>query len=69
MSKLFVVPSPKELRAKKYATTIYLSHAQRVAISELILRRMTRRRKKPTMKAILVEGLELLFRKEKIKLD
>ena len=69
MDRPFVVPTKQQLKVARYSTTIYLNHAQRVAIEELRLRRMEEGKKKPTMREILVEGLMLLLKKEKIKLD
>jgi hypothetical protein len=69
MGRLFLVPTKKELKAARYATTVYLGHAYRVAIHELQIKRMEAGRKKPSLKQIIVEALNLLFKKEKIKLD
>ncbi len=65
--KLFIVPTQAALKQSKFVTTVFLTHAQRVAIEELKLKRMLHRKKKTFLKDILIEGLELLLRKEKIK--
>ena len=54
---------------KRHAITIHLSHAQRIAIEELKLIRMAKTKKKPTLRELLTEGLCLLLKKEKIKLE
>ena len=68
MRKLFVVPSPESRRIRNFSTGVVLSTDHRVAIEKLKLKRMQQGKKKPAMKDILIEGLELLLRKEKIKL-
>jgi hypothetical protein len=64
---LFVVPFPQVLQASKFTTTVVLTLDQRVSIGILQAKRMRRGKKKPTIKAIMIEGLEMVMRKEKIK--
>jgi hypothetical protein len=66
MTRLFVVPT-KQTFQKRRATTVQLTLAQRILLSELQLKRMTAGKRKPTITQMVSEGLALLFRREKIK--
>lgn len=47
-------------------TTVKLTHEQRFALYKLQSKRTAKQHEKPTFNDLLIEGLEMLFKKEKV---
>lgn len=66
MSKLFLVPTKESFRRPK-PTTIQLTPNQRIAMQELRIKRLLVGKPEPNLTEMVVEGLELLFKRERIE--